>query len=307
MLAGNWKDLTNHEQDWIDRIYRTMHNDTESRGYRSHSPCLKLRKDPEQYTKWNRGGGTVKDGPLRLRSYWIAFVHHHGKYPIREKDDYPQHEKDVLVSADDDDGDNKMDVDDQNDNDAVRRGHGKEEMDDVEQNRKQKEEFSHICGDQWCIEPTHIVFERKDRNMDRAICHRIIRKYEKAHRGQRNVRVDVLGMVNVADVIAHGDTVRSCPHGKGGQGDQQCFVNFGFDRNPRTIPSNHRRRLHRSQVRADRTKYRKGQTIRINRRTGWIGDIRFDDLGDVSTIQFCYCYGHRGRKINRQWMCPPTL
>ena len=301
MLTGNWKDLTNNEQVEIDRIYMTMYNDSEKCGPASFSPCLKLKKDPDQYRKWNRGGGIVKDGPLRLRSYWIAFVHHHGKYPIREKDDYPQHEKDVLVTADND-GDVKMDVDEQRGHGVVQRGHGKEEMDadDDEQNMKIKEEFSHICGAQNCIEPTHIVFERKHRNMDRDICHRIIRKFERDRRRQRDPDTNALVMINVANVVSHGDAVRSCPHGDGGTGDQKCFVNFGFQPKRTTVSPNSRR--HRSQVRANRTKYRKLQTIRLNGRIGWIGDIRFD-----GAIQFCYRHGPRGRKINRRWMCPPTL
>ena len=90
--------------------------------------------------------------------------------------------------------------------------------------------LSHLCGESLCIEPTHIRYEPLFWNLNRKICHCMIRDWISEQR--RNTRINITGTMTIARMQDQQRTLGldvqcwQCYHDW--FGGSKCFVNVGW-------------------------------------------------------------------------------
>lgn len=86
-------------------------------------------------------------------------------------------------------------------------------------------QMSHQCGCKLCINGLNVINEPKPVNLERRMCHRAIKTFEKE---VRNTKGKVSGMVTMDIVGAVRRNQPPCTH------EPRCFVNFGCVRYDKT-------------------------------------------------------------------------
>ena len=194
---GEWhRRLDAEERKWLKDRHKEMLDLSRKKGPGSQSPCHILRGGVRsKYTFHNQQGQFISEGPPRLTPQWIAFTMRNKRFP---KFGYW----------------------------SLKRAHNKGEDDDIEDEEDDICSLSHLCGEEDCIVPDHVIHELTEDNNDRIKCHAIIRKY--ARRNWQSGRVDVKNLWSIDDIMKDRHymqryEVEQCPH------KTHCFVNFGED------------------------------------------------------------------------------
>lgn len=258
------RQLNSQEMTWMRSKHNSMKRDAEPFGYQSLDPCNRLRPDRYKHVEDNRNGGIVKDGPSWLMPYWIAFVDTKGWIPQPKK---------YYVDE------------------APLDGH------------PIYCELSHVCGDNTCFEPTHIVLEKKTENIGRERCHKELRKHvqDSKHDNLGNtteetqeLRKRITEDSSLRGLITAARAGITCSH------KPQCFINVG-DASAARRARGTKRKFQCTQkwkrVTVEEFKrLRKGKSVKYRETKGWV------EKKEGDRIQFCSYDGSSRKKTKCKWV-----
>ena len=281
MKCGEWlRELTPDEASWARGCYNGMLSKAKPVGYRSHDPCSQVEPGRFDQKQDNRDEAILTGGPrCFLLPYWISFVSKHGQIPQLRSYYLAEAQKKARKNA------KKLKVK-YNPSTVV----------------PVYCELSHVCGDNHCIKPTHIVCEKKKDNFGRyKYCHSVIREW--VNRNKMNPFMSTLGLVTAATAGV------VCQH------DPKCFLNIDkikkkkrrlpqdIDeeerRHPRRAPKRHRVNNDMFGVKSSRSvaaeEFRIKRTVIYDGQKGWIDEV------DGDRINICLPQGAR-RKAKSKWV-----